>query len=632
MNTQLRNPQQERWDFQRRLRLLWLLATLLSLLLLCRLLWLQVISHAYYHTLAENNRVSIVPLVPSRGLILDRQGKVLAENNYSYTLEINPAQSADPELVIDQLATLLTITASDRKLFQKMRDETHGLAPVTIRSHLQEQEIARFSVNRYRFPGVEVQARMIRNYPLGTSASHLIGYIGRINENDQDRLDDEDLTDAYRGTNNIGKLGIEGHYESLLHGTTGSEQVETDAGGHGVRSLQRIAPISGSDLILTIDAGLQLAAEKAFGTHRGALVAIEPSTGEVLAFVSQPGFDPNVFVDGIDQDRWNALNDSPDKPLNNRALRGQYPPGSTVKPFMALAALTLGTRDPHFQVFDPGYFAFPGSSHHYRDWKPGGHGLVDMHLSIVQSCDVYYYSLANDLGIDAMHDFFTQFGLGQKTGIDLDGEAPGLYPSTAWKRKRFKQDWYAGETVISGIGQGYVLVTPLQLASALAALANQGVWMRPHLVRAIRDPRSGITRSIAAETVRTIALREADLALIRDAMVDVMRPGGTAAQAGAGAPYLIAGKTGTAQVVGVRQGEKYSESQTAERNRDHALFAAFAPADHPRLAVAVLVENGGHGGVIAAPIARQVFDYYLLGQPPKAAQEVPDEQSDDDPH
>lgn len=629
MNTRLRNPQQERWDFQLRLRLVWVLVTLLCLLLLCRLLWLQVISHAYYHTLAENNRISIVPLVPNRGLILDRQGKVLAENNYSYTLEINPAQSADPETVIDQLSTLLTITPSDRKLFQKMRDETHGLAPVTIRNHLQEQEIARFSVNRYRFPGVEVQARMIRNYPLGASASHLIGYIGRINEADQERLDDEDLTDAYRGTNNMGKLGIEGRYESLLHGTTGSEQVETDAAGHGVRSLKRIAPVSGSDLILSIDAGLQQAAEKAFGTHRGALVAIEPSTGEILAFVSQPGFDPNLFVDGIDQDHWNALNDSPDKPLNNRALRGQYPPGSTIKPFMALAALTLGKRDPDFKVFDPGYFAFPGSSHHYRDWKEGGHGLVDMHLSIVQSCDVYYYSLANDLGIDAMHDFFTQFGLGHKTGIDLDGEVSGLYPSTEWKRKRFKQDWYAGETVISGIGQGYVLVTPLQLASAMATLANQGVLMKPHLVRAIRDPLSGITRTIAPETVRTIPLKASDLALIRDAMVDVMRPGGTASQAGAGAPYLIAGKTGTAQVIGVRQGEKYSESQTSERNRDHALFAAFAPADHPRLAIAVLVENGGHGGVIAAPIARQVFDYYLLGQPPRAASEVPDDQVND---
>ncbi len=629
MNTRLRNPQQERWDFQLRLRLVWVLVTLLCLLLLCRLLWLQVISHAYYHTLAENNRISIVPLVPNRGLILDRQGKVLAENNYSYTLEINPAQSADPETVIDQLSTLLTITPSDRKLFQKMRDETHGLAPVTIRNHLQEQEIARFSVNRYRFPGVEVQARMIRNYPLGASASHLIGYIGRINEADQERLDDEDLTDAYRGTNNMGKLGIEGRYESLLHGTTGSEQVETDAAGHGVRSLKRIAPVSGSDLILSIDAGLQQAAEKAFGTHRGALVAIEPSTGEILAFVSQPGFDPNLFVDGIDQDHWNALNDSPDKPLNNRALRGQYPPGSTIKPFMALAALTLGKRDPDFKVFDPGYFAFPGSSHHYRDWKEGGHGLVDMHLSIVQSCDVYYYSLANDLGIDAMHDFFTQFGLGHKTGIDLDGEVSGLYPSTEWKRKRFKQDWYAGETVISGIGQGYVLVTPLQLASAMATLANQGVLMKPHLVRAIRDPLSGITRTIAPETVRTIPLKASDLALIRDAMVDVMRPGGTASQAGAGAPYLIAGKTGTAQVIGVRQGEKYSESQTSERNRDHARFAAFAPADHPRLAIAVLVENGGHGGVIAAPIARQVFDYYLLGHPPRAASEVPDDQVND---
>ncbi len=627
----LRNPQEERWQFQLRLKVLSGLILVLCLLLLARLVWLQVVSHGYYHTLAEANRISIVPIVPNRGLILDRNGAVMAENNSTYTLEINPARSGDLDAVINQLSTLVTITPSDRKLFRKLLDETHGLSPAPIRNRLTEAEIARLSVNRYRLPGVDIQARLIRTYPLGSSASHLIGYIGRINQDDQDRLDDQNLTDQYRGTNHIGKLGIEGRYEQELHGVTGSEQVETDAGGHGVRSLARIDPVAGNDLTLTIDANLQQAAEKAFGEHRGALVAIEPATGEILAFVSQPGFDPNLFVDGIDQDNWNALNNSPDKPLNNRALRGQYPPGSTIKPLMALAALTLGKRSTTYKVSDPGYFSFPGSSHRYRDWREGGHGMVDMHLSIVQSCDTYYYSLANDLGIDAMHDFFTQFGFGQKTGIDMDGEMSGLYPSTEWKQKRFKQDWYGGETVISGIGQGYVLATPLQLAQAMATLANRGIMMRPHLVRAIRDRATGTVRTLPIETVRTVPLKEADVDFVRDAMVDVMKPGGTAAQAGAGAAYSIAGKTGTAQVVGVRQGEKYSESHTAEHNRDHALFVAFAPADHPKIAIAVLVENGGHGGSIAAPIARQVLDFYLLGQKVKAVPDAKDA-GDDSAH
>jgi penicillin-binding protein 2 len=625
----LRNPRQERWEFQFRAQVLGGVILVLCALLLARLTWLQVFSHSYYRTLAEANRITIVPIVPNRGLILDRNGLVMAENNSTYTLEINPALSGDTARVIDRLSEIVTITPSDRKLFRKLYDETRGIAPIPIRSRLSEEEIARFSVNRYRFPGVEIQARLIRNYPLGESASHLIGYIGRINQDDEDRLDEQDLADAYRGTNHIGKLGIEGRYERELHGVTGSEQVETDAAGHGVRSLARINPAPGNDLYLTVDVHLQQAAEQAFGSHRGALVAIEPSSGEILALVSRPGFDPNLFVEGIDQDNWDALNNSPDKPLNNRALRGQYPPGSTIKPLMALAALTLGTRTASFRMPDPGYFAFAGSSHHYRDWREGGHGVVDMQLSIAQSCDTYYYSLANDMGIEAMHDFFTQFGFGQKTGIDLDGEQAGLYPSPEWKRKRYKQDWYAGETVISGIGQGYVLSTPLQLAQAVATLANHGVMVKPHLLRAIRDPLTGSLRNVPAETVRTLPLKQADLDFIRDAMVAVMQPGGTAAQAGAGAPYAIAGKTGTAQVVGVKQGEKYSENRTSERNRDHALFVAFAPADNPKIALAVLVENGGHGGSTAAPIARQVLDYYLLGKEVKDVKESDQENVND---
>ncbi|MDE2056214.1 MAG: penicillin-binding protein 2 [Betaproteobacteria bacterium] len=614
----LRNPQQERWDFQFRIKILVGVIAVLCLVLLIRLFWLQVVSYGYYHTLAEANRISIVPVVPNRGNIFDRNGVILANNTPTYTLEINPKESAPVDQVIEQLSHIISITPSDKKLFHKLNEESHGLAPVAIRSRLTEEEIARFSVHRYAFPGVNVESRLIRNYPLAEATSHVVGYISRINQNDLDRLDDEDKLDAYRGTNHIGKLGIEAHYESLLHGTTGSEQVETDSSGHGVRTLSYSAPVAGTDLYLTIDAKLQLAAEKAFGDHRGALVAIDPKTGEILAFVSQPGFDTNLFVDGIDQEHWTELNDSPNKPLNDRALRGQYPPGSTIKPLMALLALNSGVRNADTKISDPGYYALPGSTHHYRDWRPQGHGLVDMFLSIVQSCDTYYYSLANQLGIDRMHDFFNHFGFGKKTGIDLDGEVSGLYPSTAWKRKRYHQDWYTGETVISGIGQGYILVTPLQLANAIATFANHGVMMRPHLLKSMRNPQNNTLTAIQPEVVATIPESDEHFNIIRDAMVAVMKPGGTAAIAGAKAGYLIAGKTGTAQVIGVKQGQKYNAGQTSEFHRDHALFVAFAPANAPKIAVAVLVENGGHGGSTAAPIARQVMDNYLLGLPTTA--------------
>lgn len=628
MSDSLRQPYQDRWKFRYRLGIAWALALILFMALLARLGWLQIVAHRYYHTLAEANRIAIVPKVPNRGLILDRHGVILAENRYDYDLEINPRLCADVEETVEELSTLVSIGSSDRKLFQKMRDETHGLAPIPIRTHLSDEEVARFSVNRYRFPGVDIEARLTRHYPLGEEASHLIGYIGRINEDDLDRLADDDQESQYRGTNHIGKTGVEAHYETLLHGTTGSEQVETDAAGQGVRQLAETPPISGSDLYLSLDARLQKVAEESFGTHRGALVAIDPSTGEILAFVSQPGFDPNLFIDGIDQEHWDALNHSPDRPLNNRALRGQYPPGSTVKPFMALAALQLGRRSAEYTLADPGYFSFPGSSHRYRDWREGGHGMVNMRTSIVQSCDTYYYSLANEIGIDTLHDFFTLFGFGQKSGIDLDGEATGLYPSTAWKRKRYHQDWYGGDTVVSGIGQGYVLSTPLQLAVATAALANRGIRMKPHVVHAIRNPSTGLTEEVTPEVAQAMTFRPQDLDTITDAMIGVTSPGGTASSAWAGATYAVAGKTGTAQVVGVRQGEKYDASALAERNRDHGLFIAFAPADHPRIAIAVLVENGGHGGSVAAPIARRVFDYYLTGKvaplPPIPHEAVPD--------
>jgi penicillin-binding protein 2 len=595
-------------------------------LLLARFGWLQVAQYEHYHTLAEANRIAIAPVVPTRGLILDRQGQPLANNYSAYTLEITPGRVGDLDATIDDLAKILDITARDRKRFRKLLDESHNFESLPLRNRLSESEVARFAVNRYRFPGVEINARLFRNYPQGSAASHVIGYIGRINDNDLDHLDDAGLIANYRGSDHLGKVGVEQSYERDLHGLTGSEQVETDAGGRAVHSLARTEPVSGNDLVLSLDLNLQQIAEQAFGTRRGALVAIDPATGEILAFVSQPGYDPNLFVDGIDQANWDALNQSPDKPLTNRALRGQYPPGSTIKPFMALAGLHYQKRTPESTIFDPGYFAFAGSAHHYRDWKPEGHGTVDMHRSIVQSCDTYYYSLANDLGIDATHDYLTRFGFGERTGIDLDGELSGVLPSRSWKRARFHADWFGGETVIGGIGQGYNLMTPLQMASAVATLANGGVAFKPHLVRAIRDSRSGQLHEIKPERTRDAEIPARDFEVVRSAMVDVMRPGGTAAAAGAGTSYAFAGKSGTAQVVTVKQNEKYVESRVRERNRDHAWFIGFAPAESPRIAFAVLVENGGHGGIAAAPIARQVADYWLLGKRPKGpAPELPAE-------
>jgi penicillin-binding protein 2 len=481
---------------------------------------------------------------------------------------------------------------------------------------LNEAEAARFAVNSYRFPGVEIRSRLFRNYPLGKQGSHLTGYIARINEADLSMLEKNGEISNYKGSDHIGKGGLEQRYEHQLHGVTGFQQVEVDADGHAVRVLANTPPVSGNNLILSIDSKLQEIAEQAFGERRGALVALNPANGEVLAFVSMPTFDPNLFVDGIDQDSWNALNVSRDKPLINRPLRGAYPPGSTFKPFVALAGLENNKRAPPFSISDPGYFALPGSAHRYRDWKPEGHGHVDIRRAIAISCDTFFYGLALDLGIDKLTSFVSHFGFGKLTGIDIEGERSGLLPTPEWKEKRYKQQWYLGETVITGIGQGYTLVTPLQLAYATAMLANNGVGVRPHLVASIRDSITGVIRPLALETLDRIPVSAANLELVKSGMTDVTQPGGTAASIGAGAPYSIAAKTGTAQVIGVAQGQKYNANQIDEYHRDHAWFIAYAPADTPKIALAVIVENGGHGGSAAGPIARQVMDYYLLGKTP----------------
>jgi penicillin-binding protein 2 len=599
-------------------------------ILLVRFYYLQVLQHEHYQTLAENNRINILPVPPSRGLILDRHGNVLANNFSAYTLEITPSKVDDLDATIESLAQLIEITARDRKRFRKLQEESHRLDSLPLKSRLSEQEVARFAVNRFRYPGVDINARLFRTYPHTTSASHVVGYIGRINDRDLERLDMEGVLSNYKGSDHIGKLGIEESYENELHGQTGLEQVETDAGGRAVRSLSRQEPTAGNTVVLALDIKLQQVAERAFGAYRGALVAIEPKTGEILAFVSQPGYDPNLFVDGIDQVSWDDYNNSPDKPLTNRALRGQYPPGSTIKPFMALAGLHFGKRTPSTTVFDSGGYSLPGSSHRYRCWKAGGHGPVDMRRSIIISCDTYYYGLAHEIGIEHMAEFLNRFKFGEKTGVDVAGESTGVMPSPEWKRRRFKQEWYPGETVIAGIGQGYTLLTPLQLGHAVATLANNGVVIKPHFVKAIQDSKTGNTTPVPAPVSGPSGFNAEHLGIVKDAMVGVTQPGGTAARAMKDAPYAVAGKTGTAQVVGMKQTERYDESKVQERHRDHALFISYAPADDPKIALGIIVENGGHGGSTAAPIARQILDFYLLGkEPPAPVQEEESEEEHD---
>jgi len=592
-------------------------------LLLGRFVWLQVIQHDFYQTRAEDNRIALIPIVPNRGVITDRNGTILARNYSAFTLEITPSRVGDLEAAIDSLAGIIDIQPKDRKRFKRLMDEAKNFESIPIRTRLSDAEVAKFAAQRYRFPGIEVKARLFRQYPLGNVASHALGYIGRITDRDLKWIEEEEKQANYKGTDHIGKNGLEQHYEFELHGETGYEEVEIDAGGRALRSLKRIPPVSGNNLALTLDAKLQEITEQAFGDRKGSVVAIEPSTGGILALVSNPTYDPNLFVDGITPDNWKELNEHPSKPMVNRAISGAYPPGSTFKPFMALAALEMGKRTPNQAISDPGYYNF--GNHQFRDDKKGGHGSVDMYKSIVHSCDTYYYMLANDMGIDNISRFMGQLGLGQRTGVDLgkgdNSESKGVLPSQEWKKQRFKkpeqQKWYAGETISIGIGQGYNAYTPIQLAQATAVVANNGVMFRPHLVRHIIETRSGERRLIEPQPIRDLQLKQQNIDVIRRAMVGVIKEG-TGARAFAGAPYEAAGKTGTAQVYSLK-GAQYKEGAVKKELRDHALFIAYAPADKPTIALAVLVENGGFGAQSAAPIARMVIDYYLLGKLPAGA-------------
>ena len=623
--TELKNTERELYLFRVRLIALGLIAFLCFSILIGRFVWLQIIKHDTYATKADENRISLVSIVPNRGLILDRNGVILARNYSAYTLEITPSKiTKDLDTLIDELSALVDIQPKHRKRLRKLIEESKSFESLPIRTRLSDEEVARFTAQRYRFPGVDVQARLFRQYPLGDVASHVIGYIGRINKRDAELLDDSDDAANYKGTLYIGKEGLEKSYEKILHGTTGFEEVEVSAGGRPVRTLSRNSPTAGKNLILSVDIELQKVVEEAFGTRRGALVAIEPATGDVLAFVSMPTYDPNLFVEGIDQQSWNELNTSEDIPLLNRPLTGAYSPGSTYKPFMALAALELGKRTMTQGISDPGFFAFGNKI--FRDDKVGGHGFVDMYRAVALSCDTYFYQLANDMGVDVIHDFMKQFGMGQITGIDLEHERKGILPSSAWKRETFKktanQRWIPGDTISLGIGQGQNTFTPLQMAHATANLVNNGVVMKPHLVKMVEDPQTRVrTLTVPKESYR-IPLKQENIDFIKNAMAGVVREG-TGARAFAGAAYQSGGKTGTAQVVSMKKNEKHGTKNAILRHRDHAWYTAFAPLDNPKIAIAIIVENGGYGGEAAAPIVRRALDYYLLGKRPTDKTPVP---------
>ena len=588
-------------------------------LLAARLVYLQVLRHEELATQAEANRIAVVPIVPNRGLIVDRNGVVLATNYSAYTLEIMPRRGMDLDALIDELAGVVSIEPKDRRRFKRLQEELKGAESLPIRTRLTDEEVARFMAQRFRFPGVDVKARLFRNYPLGEVGSHLLGYIGRVNQAEKKAMEDwsEEDQGNYKGTEYIGKLGLEQSYERALHGTAGFEEVETSAGGRAVRRLNSHPPTPGDKLVLSVDIKLQALVEELYGERRGALVALDPRTGEVLAFVSKPTFDPNLFVDGIDTESWRELNESIDKPLLNRALRGTYPPGSTFKPFMAMAALNTGKRGPNVVIHDGGSFQF--GNHTFRSHGDTGLGAVDMHRSIVKSSNVYYYSLANEMGVDLMHEQLTPFGFGVKTGIDIENEVTGLLPSTEWKRRAYKrpeqQKWYAGETISLGIGQGYNNFTMLQLATATATLVSGGQRYKPRLVREVEDVITGQRRRVSSDALPPLPLKPEHVDIIRRALQGVTQEG-TSTRSFLGAPYLSGGKTGTAQAVGVKAGEKYNAAKLEEHKRDHALYIAAAPIDKPSVVLAVVVENAGFGGDSAAPIARRVFDYLLLGQYP----------------
>ncbi len=596
--------------FRRRTIIALVGVVLLIAAIVARLVYLQVINHHHFTTQADDNRVTIVPLAPTRGLIFDRRGRVLAENLPSFSLELIPERVVDLDATINELGRYIDISPRDIQNFYDLLQRKRRHDSLALRSHLSEQEVARFAVNRHRFPGVEINARLLRSYPFGPLAVHTLGYVGQINENELGKLDQTN----YSATDLIGKIGVEKFYEPLLHGQIGYQRVETNAEGRIIDVLNSIPPKPGKNLHLTIDAELQQIAEALLGDQRGAIVAMEPATGNLLAMVSKPSYDPNLFVQGIDHKTYNALNTSIDHPLFNRILRGTYPPGSTIKPIIALAALEYGKINADTSIFCPGWYSLEGDDHRYRDWKRWGHGHTDMEKAVAESCDVFFYDIAFRLGIDYMHEYMTKFGFGRKTNVDISDELSGIMPSRDWKRAARSLPWFPGETLITGIGQGFMTATPLQLARAAGAIANRGVLVNPRVVRAISENGEELTRisplPISSEQIQ-LKNEKHWQNIVASMRAVVHGKTGTARKIGDHSPFTIAGKTGTAQVFGIKQDESYVKEDIDERLRDHALFIAFAPIDKPQIAIAVIVENGGSGSSTAAPIAYQVMHHYL---------------------
>jgi penicillin-binding protein 2 len=587
----------------------------LMALLVLRLVWLQIFQHDYYITRANDNRMRIEVAQPVRGLIYDRNGVLLADNLPSYRLEIVPEQAGDLDDTLARLAKLVEIRDVDLERFLSRVKREPSFRSLPIRSLLSPEEVARFEVNRQAFPGVNIVAGLTRHYPIGKTGAHLIGYVGSVTEDELSRVDEK----RYRGASYIGKTGVERSYEGVLHGDPGYRVTEANASGRLLRELEYHRPTDGRNLYLTIDAKVQLAAEQALGTEAGAVVALDPKTGGILALVSEPSFDPSLFVEGIDRDTYRTLTQDPLKPMFNRALQGIFPPGSTIKPFMALAGLEYQRIGAHDHVYCRGAYMLPGSSRRYRDWRASGHGSVDMPYAILQSCDVYFYSLGNVLGIDHIHDFLAQFGFGHPTQVDLPGEKGGLLPSSAWKRKALKEKWYAGETLSVAIGQGYLSVTPMQLAHAVGVIAGRGRNIRPHVLNATQDPISNGIKPYEPQSLKPIQVRNTgDWEPILAGMMGVVQSSNGTAHRIATTAYTIAGKTGTAQARGMSQAAYVKSEHMRKEERDHAWFIAFAPVEAPRIAVAALVEHGGHGGSVAAPVARAVMDAYLVGDQPEA--------------
>ena len=609
-NFEFKDYRQEGRLFSSRAIIAGLVVVLALLGTLGRMFYLQVDQHEHFTTLAQDNRVKLIPLPPTRGLIYDRNNRLLALNRPAFNLEIIPEKAGDIQAVLERLGRLIELKPTDIERFEKAIRQHRRFESIPIKLDISNQEAALFAVNQHQFPGVSIRARLTRTYPLGNALSHVVGYVGRISLEDLKRID----TSNYAGTTYIGKTGVERSYEETLHGLVGFQQVEVNALGKTVRVLKETPSQPGKSLRLHLDSRLQKVALDAFGDFNGAAVAIDPSTGGILALVSKPGYDPNPFVEGISSKDYKALRSDPDKPLFNRALKGTYPPGSTVKPFMGLAGLELGSITRESKKYCPGFFQLPGHDHKYRDWKRGGHGKMDVDQAITQSCDVFFYSLAHDIGIDKLQNYLKQFHFGEKTGVDLVGEQRGIRPSREWKRKRYKQVWFPSETVIMGIGQGYFQATPLQLAAATAAIANGGHYLEPRLVAELLDENSGTSSPVASADHPIPLHNEQNWNRVREAMTHVVEGRRGTARRIRNDNYRIAGKTGTAQVFTVAQDAEYKEKEVARHMRDHALFIAYAPVEDPRIAVAVIVENGGHGGSVAAPIAKRIMDAWLLGK------------------